>query len=103
LRKRAYFFRASAESGIPPNLSTFASKSPVRGKTLSIGIRTGLILPERFEITARVRFDVVDGIVKCFVQIVRWDDDFCKGILVLCSGLDPKCPDEDTHVPYRSV
>ena len=64
LRKRAYFFRAAEVSGIPPIASIFASNSSVRGKTLSIGIRTGLTLPERFEIVMGVRFDVVDGMMK---------------------------------------
>ena len=67
LRKRAYFLRAAPVSAMPPIASTFASNSSVRGKTLSIGIRTGLILPERFEIAVCVRFEVVDGMVKCFV------------------------------------
>ena len=53
----------------------------MRGKTFSIGIRTGLILPERFEIAMGVRFEVVDGMMKCCVQTVRWNDDFCDGIL----------------------
>ena len=74
-------------SGIPPIASIFASNSSVRGKTLSIGIRTGLILPERFEIAMGVRFEVVDGMMKCCVQTVRWNDYFCDGILVFIKNI----------------
>lgn len=92
LRKRAYFLRAAAVSEMPPIATTFASNSSVRGNTLNRGTRTGLILPERFEIAVRVRFEVVDGMVKCFIQIVRWDDDCCKGILVFIENVLMRIP-----------
>ena len=59
----------------------------MRGKTLSIGIRTGLILPERFEIAMCVRFEFVDGMMKCFVYTVRWNDDFCDCRLVFITDV----------------
>jgi len=40
----------------------------------------------------RVRFKVVDRIMKRFVQIVRWDDNFCKGILVLIKNVLMRIP-----------
>jgi len=34
-----------------------------------------------------VRFEVVDGMMKCCVQTVRWNDDFCNGILVFIKNI----------------
>jgi len=80
LRKREYLFLLVAVSGVPPILSTTASNSSARGKTLRTGTRTGLILPKCFEVAECVSFEVVDGISEGSVQIVRWDHHFCKDI-----------------------
>ena len=87
LKKTGVFLSGSGVSGIPPIASIFASNSSLRGKTPSIGIRTGSILPERFEIAMCVRFQVVDGMLKYCAQTVRWNDDFCNGILFFIKNI----------------
>ena len=39
-----------------------------------------------------VRFEVVDGMMKCCVQTVRWNDDFCNGILVFIQDVLMRIP-----------